>query len=106
MSQQINASILDAAVGLLRPYCPTISPEALDNALRNITSPATPEIRRPEKPYTRKEAAAMLQVSLNTVNRYMNTGLLRKISIGPRHVLIDPDSITAILQEGGTPCHE
>jgi len=97
MSQQINPSILDAAVGLLRPYCPTISPEALDNALRNITSPATPEIRRPEKPYSRKEAAALLQVSLNTVNRYMNAGLLRKISVGPRHVLIDPASLRRLL---------
>lgn len=97
MTPHINPSILDAAVGLLRPYCPTLSPEALDNALRNITSPATPEIRRPEKPYSRKEAAALLQVSLNTVNRYVNAGLLRKISVGPRHVLIDPASLRSLL---------
>lgn len=96
MTQQINASILDAAVGLLRPYCENLTPEMLQNALRN-SSPATPEIRRPEKPYSRKEAAALLQVSLNTVNRYMNTGLLRKISIGPRHVLIDPASLRRLL---------
>jgi excisionase family DNA binding protein len=95
-----NAPILGAAVSLLKAFCPELTPEQLAKALDGVPATETAAKERPAKPYSRKEAAEVLQVSLNTVNRYMNTGLLRRINIGPRHVLIDASSVQALLEGG------
>ena len=101
----IDNAILTAATCLLKPGCPNLTEAALRDALEKIEHPIMDISVPRKKPITRKEAAQLLSVSLNTLNRYVNSGLLRKIKVGPRHVLIDPDSITAILQEGGAPCN-
>lgn len=100
MGEHINASILEAAVGLLQPYCKNLNSETLKVALQKISVPEPSITVRPEKPYSRKEVADLLQVSMNTINRYMNNGLLKRIYVGPRHVLIDPVSVHTLLAGG------
>lgn len=100
--QRINPAILAAATGMLQPFVPELTPQRLLAALKTQDEglPAIPAAAIPEKPLSRKEAAALLAVSLNTVNRYMNTGLLRRIKIGPRVVRIDPASVRELLNGG------
>ena len=100
--QRINPAILAAATGMLQPFVPELTPQRLLAALKTQDEglPAIPAAAIPEKPLNRKEAAALLAVSLNTVNRYMNTGLLRRIKIGPRVVRIDPASVRELLNSG------
>ena len=100
ITQRINPAILAAATGMLQPFVPELTPQRLLAALKTQDEglPAIPAAAIPEKPLNRKEAAALLAVSLNTVNRYMNTGLLRRIKIGPRVVRIDPASVRKLIK--------
>lgn len=95
MRAQIPAQIATAAVAVLQPYCPELSPAGLIEALksRNAT-PKTTTI----KPMTRRQAADVLQVSVCTVARYIKSGVLRASKIGKRLVRIDPTSVAALLQ--------
>jgi hypothetical protein len=82
---------------MLQPYIPELSPESLVAALKNH-NPGRPSTVIAEKPLTRQEAAALLSVSLNSVTRYMNAGLLKRIHIGERTVRIDPQSVRDLLE--------
>lgn len=97
IKQRITPAILAAATGMLQPFVPDLTPQGLLAALKNHEA-GQPAAAIAERPLTRKEAAALLAVSLNSVNRYMNTGLLRRVKIGPRVVRIDPVSVRALLQ--------
>ena len=97
--QRITPAILAAASGMLQPFVPELTPQGLLAALKNHEA-GHPAAATAEKPLTRKEAAALLSVSLNSVNRYMNTGLLRRVKIGPRVVRIDPASVRELLNSG------
>lgn len=97
IKQRITPAILAAATGMLQPFVPDLTPQGLLVALKNHEA-GQPAAAIAERPLTRKEAAALLSVSLNSVNRYMNTGLLRRVKIGPRVVRIDPASVRALLQ--------
>ena len=99
IKQRITPAILAAATGMLQPFIPELTPQGLLAALKSHDA-GQPAAAIPEKPLSRKEAAALLAVSLNTVNRYMNTGLLRRIKIGPRVVRIDPASVRELLNSG------
>ena len=97
IKDSISPAVLTAATSLLQPYAPELSPQALVSALKNHeTGKFAPVIA--EKPLTRQEAAALLSVSLNSINRYMNLGILRRIQISPRLVRIDPESVKDLLQ--------
>ena len=91
----VPAPVLSAAVGLLQPFAPAITPAALIEALKAY---GNAENARPasEKPLTRREAAAALGVSLNSINRYMKCGTLRFKKIGAKLVRIDPASVRAL----------
>lgn len=97
IKQRITPAILAAATGMLQPFVPDLTPQGLLAALKNHEA-GQPAAAIVERPLTRKEAAALLAVSLNSVNRYMNTGLLRRVKIGARVVRIDPVSVRALLQ--------
>ena len=99
----IDNSILSAVTGLLRPYCPQITEAGLRDELKKAEHLFFDEETEIKHPLTRKATACLLNISLNTLNRYMNEGLLRKIKIGPRHVLIDPASINAFIWRSATP---
>lgn len=104
MQMHTNPIIVNAAVNLLKPYCPALTETALLDVLRSISTPAPKTAEALQPPLTRKEAARLLSVSLNTLNRYMNNGLVRKIKVGPRHVLVDPASLQALLKKASEPC--
>lgn len=98
--QRITPAILTAATGMLQPFVPDLTPQGLLSALKSHEA-GQPATATADKPLTRKEAAALLSVSLNSVNRYMmNTGLLRRVKIGPRVVRIDPASVRELLNGG------
>lgn len=100
ITQRITPAVLAAATGMLQPFIPELSPQGLVAALKNHEA-GKPSTVIAEKPLTRQEAAALLSVSLNSVNRYMNIGVLRRIQISPRLVRIDPQSVRDLLARGG-----
>lgn len=48
---------------------------------------------KPQSLPTRRDAAARLNVCTDTVDAYIKRGLLRKITLSPRAVRIDPTSL-------------
>ena len=102
--QKLTPAVLAAATGLLQPFVPELSPQSLVEALRKFeTGDRSAVSAAPEKPLTRQDAAELLSCSLNSVNRYMNAGLLRRVKIGPRTVRIDPASVRALLNTDTVP---
>ena len=96
--QKITPAVLAAATGMLQPFIPELSPQGLVAALKTYNSGEAAE-ETTEKPLTRQEAAKLLSVSLNSITRYMNSGILRRISMGPRLVRIDPQSVRNLLEQ-------
>ena len=96
MKNQIPTQVVTAVTAMLTPFCPDLSATGLIEALGNHKpTPAEPTIR---KPLTRAEAAEILQVSINSINRYIKAGILRAYKIGKRLVRIDPASVAALMQ--------
>ena len=94
-----NPSILAAATALLQPYVPDLSPRSLVEALKGYeAAEATGDTI--ERPLTRQQVAALLGMSLNSVNRYLNSGKLTRIRLTPRTVRIDPQSVRNLLERG------
>ena len=93
IQNKISPAVIQAAVALLSPYVPEISPQGLVQALSDYGTKAATI----EKPLTRKEAAEILGVSLPTINRLLNTGTLRRIRITSASVKVDPASVRALL---------
>lgn len=93
---QITAPVLAAAVSLLQPYIPELSTQNLITAIKNYDNAQRPL----EKQMTRKEAAAILAVDINTISRYIKAGTLKAAKIGKRAVRIDPQSVRALAERG------
>ena len=94
MIYSMPASITEAAVTLLQPFCPELSPSGLVGALKNLNAATkTPKM----KPLTRRQVAEMLQISIASVNRRMKDGTLRAFKVGKRAVRIDPASVESLL---------
>ena len=99
MKNQIPVPIVNAATAMLQPFVPELSATGLVEALTHREpTPAEPTFR---KPLTRREAAEILQVSVNSINRYIRSGLLKAHRVGQRLIRIDPRSLEELLQ--GTP---
>lgn len=92
VKEEINEQVIAAAVSMLQPYAPDLTPTSLIEALENHNSAVsnTPKV---EKPMTRQEVSKLLGVSLVTINRYLNSDKLRRIKLSGRTVRIDPESI-------------
>lgn len=99
VQNRIPPAVLAAAAGMLQPFIPELSPQSLVAALKEFGDRKAVS-GAPEKPMTRQEAAALLSVTLNTINRYLNRGTLRRIRLGPRAVRIDPASVRTLLEHG------
>ena len=93
--KQITPPILTAATGLLQPFYPELTPQGLLSMLN-----AEKSEKQMERPLTRQQAAALLSVSLPTLDRYLKTGLLRATKLGPRNVRINPQSLRELLTGG------
>lgn len=103
VTTKINPAILGAAAGMLQPYIPELSPQTLLNALKEYGAATEPAAQKPTaaaitKPLTRRQAADFLGVHVQTINRYMNSGLLHRVKVGPRLVRIDPASVRTLLE--------
>ena len=95
MQAHIPAPIATAAVAVLLPYYPGLSPESLIDALKNHNAaPKTPKT----KPLTRRQVAELLQISIASVNRRMKDGTLRAFKVGKRAVRVDAASVEALMQ--------
>ena len=94
---QIAPSVLTAAVGLLLPYIPELSPQSLIDAIKSHDAAQQKPL---EKQMTRKEAADILGVRIETVSRYIKAGTLKAAKIGKRAVRIDPQSVRALAERG------
>ena len=93
--------IVNAACSILSPYFPELSAAGLVEALKHRNpTPAAPTLR---SPLTRAEAAEILKVSVNSINRYVKAGTLRAYKIGKRLVRIDPTSVEALMQTATAP---
>ena len=92
---KVNPEILNAACNLLQGAAPGLTPTALVAALKSAGAP--PEPPPLDKPMTRAEAAKALGVTVATVNRWMNTGRLRRIQTGMRLVRIPREDVQALL---------
>ena len=96
ISKRIAPQVLTAATGMLQPFIPELSPESLVAALKNHETLKQDKFLA-EKPLTRQQAAALLSVSLPTLDRHIKSGILRASKIGPRAVRIDPASVRELL---------
>lgn len=96
--KNVPAHIVTGVTAMLEPYCPGITFAGLLEALkRRECSAAVAASSTIRKPLTRHDAAAILQVSIPSINRYMRAGTLRSFKIGKRLVRIDPASVEALL---------
>ena len=91
----VPPAILTAVVGLLLPFIPTITPTELEDALKHLGKPKKPEI---EKPLTRKQAAALLGISMPTLYRWQKDGKIRFAKVSKKCVRISPASIRELLE--------
>lgn len=96
IQDRINQQIIVAAVNMLSPYVPELTPTNLISALKGhqATQTTAPKL---EKPLTRQQVADFLGVSLVTVTRYLNTGKLRRIKLTGRNVRIDAESFRKLI---------
>ena len=99
---EIPLGIIQASVGLFLPYIPNITTNNLKKALETINSPDTmPEkAPYPQKPYTRKEAAEMLGVSVPSIDRYMADGRLTRVRYSARAIRISAESVHHLMANG------
>ena len=96
--KNITPSTLAAVTTLLQPHCPDLSPTTLVKALKSYQATATTtEANTISKPMTRKEVAELIGCSLQSVNRYMNDGKLKRIVLSPKSVRIDRQSVLDFL---------
>ncbi len=93
----ITPAVLTAATTMLQAYVPELSPHSLVEALKAFGTAPVPQTGCAEKPLTRKETAALLGVSLNSVNHYVKQGRLSAVKISKRLVRIDPQSVRSML---------
>lgn len=70
-TQAIPEVITTAAVSILLPYCPGLTPAKLASAIQ-----IQPEAEKTERLLTRKEAASALAISTVTLDRMIKAGEL------------------------------
>ena len=101
-TQQVPPEIATAAATVLFPYIPGLTPAILVDALETYNpNAASDKDSRPKKPLTRKEAADALGVSIQSVDRYLNAGLLTRVKYSARAIRISADSVYRLMKGGG-----
>jgi excisionase family DNA binding protein len=76
-NEEIPPPIVQAAISILSPYVPGLTPEKLQSLVFIETDPST----GPEELLTRKEAAERLHISIPTIDR-----MLRDRELSRRHI--------------------
>lgn len=97
----VPPEIASAAATMLSPYFSWLTPAILTCALETYNQNATSDKdARPKKPLTRKEAAKELGISVQSVDRYLNAGLLTRVKYSPRAIRISADSVYNLMKGG------
>ena len=93
--QHLSPHVLDAAVRVLQPDVPGLTPAALSAALREF-----PRAKNalPEKALTRRETADVLHVSISTINRMLKAGKLKASRVNFRSVAWYPTILNSLLE--------
>jgi len=103
-SNHVPSEILNAATALLSSYIPGLSAndllKAIESYNENSESAAPKQNARPQKPYTRQEAAELLGVAMPTIDRYMANGTLKRIRYSAHSVRITPESVHNLMEGG------
>lgn len=102
LKNTVTPAVLTAAVGLLAPFAPDLSPRSLVAAIKSYKADAAADPNRIEKLLTRQEVAALLGCSLQTINSHLNAGRLRRIKLTAKSVRIDPQSLRDLLAGNAT----
>ena len=100
---KIPSEILNAATAVLSPYIPDLSATVLMKALETYNEDkelTAQKSSRPEKPYTRQQAAELLGVALPTIDRYMANGTLKRIRYSAHSVRITQESVHNLMEGG------
>lgn len=93
-TEESNHSFVSAATQLLQNHYPWLSCQQLEEWLAKKRT----EESVIEKPLTRQEAAQLLSVSLSSIDRYLDKGLLKRIKFrDSRLVRIDSGSVKQLL---------
>ena len=104
INKSLSTETLNAATAVLSPFILDLSATVLLKALEsyNVDKEATASKQnpRPQKPYTRQEAADLLGVALPTIDRYMANGTLKRIHYSAHSVRITPDSVHKLMEGG------
>ena len=104
INKTLPTETLNAATAVLSPYIPDLSPAVLLKALETYNedknAATTKQNSRPEKPYTRQEAAELLGVALPTIDRYMANGTLKRIRYSAHSVRITQESVHNLMEGG------
>ena len=104
INKNLPTEILNAATALLSQYVPGLSANDLLKAIKSYnmdSEVATPKQNaRPQKPYTRQEAAELLGVAMPTIDRYMANGTLKRIRYSAHSVRITPESVHSLMEGG------
>lgn len=85
VKDQIPQSIITAAVAMLSPFIPELSPTRLISALQGYDSEGKEQDSinaRPRQPYTVAQACDLLQISKPTAYRLKKAGKLKFIKVG------------------------
>ncbi len=97
---EINPTVLESAVVLLKSAVPEITLGSLVAALKKYEIDEPAQNLSIERPLTINETCALLQVRRITLNKYIKTGRLRAVKLGRRTIRITPDSIREFLDMG------
>ncbi len=99
-NESVSPEIAAAAVTLLVPYFPGLTPAILVDALKNHANTTLETCARPQKPYTRKQAAALLQMSMATLDRYLASGRLARIRLSAHATRVSAESVHNLMKGG------
>ncbi len=100
IKNQINKAIIQAAVSMLQPFIPELTPTKLIDALQNYSetneSTAKSESKIP-KLYTVAEVMKILGVSKPTIYRMFKDGRLNKIEVSENTTRISSTDLEKII---------
>ena len=85
VKNSITTAIISAAVGLLNPFVPELTPTCLITALQEYDiddNKKSSENERPKPPYTVKEVCELFRISRPTLYRMQRRGELSILKIG------------------------
>ena len=104
INKSITTETLNAATAVLSPFVLGLSATNLMKAIESYNeegeASASKQNSCPQKPYTRKEAAEVLGVSIPSVDRYLASGHLTRVRYSARAIRISAESVHKLMACG------